>query len=161
MKKWFLIAAVLMMVPAVVMAGMSAVSQKELGEVQGQTGITLQITGLDVVANTIAWGDDDGFAPYTTAGWAVLSGVDLPNVHIGGLFDVGGDTTTTYFLWTKPTSIPLLEGNLTIARTVLGSSATSTGPSIGEVRVEGLVLDVGTPLSGPYTGLSQIRVAAH
>ncbi|MEW5733783.1 MAG: DUF6160 family protein [Thermodesulfobacteriota bacterium] len=158
MKKWFLIAAALVMVPAVVMAGMSAVSQKELGEVQGQTGVTLQITALNVVANTVAWGDDNGFAPYTTAGWAILGGVDLPNVHIGGLFDVGGNTTTTYFLWTKPTTIPLLEGNLTVADIILGSSATSTTPSLGELRVNSLVLDVGTPIGG---GLAQIRIAAH
>ncbi|MEW5735551.1 MAG: DUF6160 family protein [Thermodesulfobacteriota bacterium] len=143
MKKLFVLAAVLMMLlPVSAMAGMQAASDTELNEVSGQTGITIDMA-MSVSAGTIAWGDDNGFAPYTTAGWVVLAGVDLPTIALSNVtIDVGGNTTTTYLA--IGTTGNVVTGSLTIADVVIGSSATSTTPSAGEIRISGIGISFGT-----------------
>lgn len=143
MKKLCILAAViLMLLPVSAMAGMQAASDTELSEISGQTGITIDMN-MSVTAGTVAWGDDDGFAPYTTEGWVVLRGLDLPTIALSNVtIDVGGDTTTTYLA--IGTSGNVITGSLTIADVVIGSSATATGPSAGEIRVSGIGISFGT-----------------
>lgn len=143
MKKLCVLAAlVLMLLPVSAMAGMQAASDTELSQVSGQTGITLDMN-MSVTAGTVAWGDDNGFATYTTEGWVVLSGVTLPTISLSNVtIDVGGNTTTTYLA--IGTSGNVITGNLTIADVVIGSSATSTTPSAGEIRISGIGIAFGT-----------------
>ena len=144
MKKLCVLAAlILMLLPMSAMAGMQAASDTELSEVNGQTGITLTMS-MSVTAGTVAWGDDNGFATYTTEGWVVLSGVTLPTIALNNVtIDVGGNTTTTYLaIGTGAGNV--ITGNLTIADVVIGSSATSTTPSAGEIRISGIGISFGT-----------------
>ena len=135
MKKLLVVLAILM-VPVVAMAGMSAMSKKDMSTIKGQTGITIE-TGLSVTVGSVAWGDADGFGTFTTAGWLVLSGISMPNIHFGGLLDVGGNATTSYLQLTTGTT-PLVEGSMTIANIIVGDTATATTQSLGEVRVSNI-----------------------
>jgi hypothetical protein len=143
MKKLCVLAAlILMLLPVTAMAGMQAASDTELSEVSGQTGITIDMN-MSVTAGTVAWGDDDGFSPYTTEGWVVLVGLDLPTIALSNVtIDCGGNTTTSYLA--IGTSGNVITGSLTIADIVIGSTATSTGPSAGEVRISGIGISFGT-----------------
>jgi len=143
MKKLCVLAAlILMLLPVSAMAGMQAASDTELNEVSGQTGISITMN-MNVTAGTIAWGDDDGFAPYTTAGWVVLAGVKLPTIALSNVtIDCGGNTTTTYLA--IGTTGNVVTGSLTISDVVIGSAANSTTPSAGEIRISGIGISFGT-----------------
>lgn len=145
MKKLCVLAAlILMLLPVSAMAGMQAASDTELNEVSGQTGITINMN-MSVTAGTVAWGDDNGFAPYTTAGWVVLAGVRLPTIALANVtIDCGGNTTSTYLA--IGTSGNIITGSMTIASVVIGSSANSTTPSAGEIRISGIGISFGTIL---------------
>jgi hypothetical protein len=106
MKKILVLAAcVLLLLPVSAMAGMTAfmgmdeLSNSEMSDVTGQTGITIDVD-LAVTGGYIAWGDDDGCTNGTVlgaTGYLILSTVTMSNVHITGLeIDACSDGTTTY-----------------------------------------------------------------
>jgi hypothetical protein len=143
MKKFCILAAlVLLLAPISAMAGMSIASNEDLQDVTGQTGVTISMT-MNVTATGVGWGDDDGFLGYTTEGWVVLRNVSMPSISLSGVdIDVGGDGTTSYIAISTYGNI--ITGNLTIGDLVIGSSATSTAPSAGEIRVQGIGIGFGT-----------------
>ncbi|MDI6797183.1 MAG: hypothetical protein QMD09_09570 [Desulfatibacillaceae bacterium] len=69
-----LVAAAMLFLPMSAMAGMTAfmdmeqVSDFELAETTGQTGLTIDLTVASSSFTWVSWGDDDGYAPLTTIG---------------------------------------------------------------------------------------------
>jgi hypothetical protein len=143
MKKLCLLAALaLVLLPASAMAGMTAVSDVDLEGVTGQTGITITMT-VTVEATTMAWGDSDGFGTYSTEGWVILSDVTMPNTNLDNVtIDCGSDGTTT-ILQIDVGNDNLIEGNLTIGDVVIGTTASASTESIGEIRMTGLGIKTG------------------
>jgi len=149
MKKLCLLAALLVLLPVSAMAGMSAVSDMDLEEVTGQTGITLTMA-VTVTATSMAWGDSDGFGTYSTAGWVILSSVTMPSVNLSNVtIDCGSDATTSILQIDLGTT-NLIQGNLTIGNVIIGTTASATTQSLGEIRMVGL---------GVATGA--IRISGH
>jgi len=142
MKKLLVLAALLMLLPVSAMAGMTAVSDVDLEGVTGQTGITITMN-VTVGADTIAWGDSDGFGTYSTQGWLILSSVTMPNVNLQNVtIDCGSDATTAILQINLGTS-NLIGGNLTIGNVIIGTTATATTQSIGEIRMVNLGIKTG------------------
>ena len=89
----------LVVLPMSVMA-MTTITDNELSTVTGQAGVSINV---DVTANltigTVAWGDADGFAGYTNAGFVGIEGLNL-TVHASGrhdgAFSTGGATAIGY-----------------------------------------------------------------
>jgi len=141
MKKLCLLLA-LMLIPASAMAGMTAVSDVDLEGVTGQTGITISMT-VTVTASSLAWGDSDGFGTYTTEGWVILSSVTMPNTSLTNVtIDVGSDGTTS-ILQIDVGSGNLIQGDMTIGSVIIGTTATASTESIGEIRMTGLGIKTG------------------
>jgi len=143
MRRLGILAAVaLMLLPASAMAGMTAASDLDLEEVAGQTGITITM-GMTVTADTMAWGDSDGFGSYTTAGWLVLSTVSMPSVNLSNVtIDCGSDGTTSILQINLGTT-NLIQGNLTIGNMIIGTTASATTQSVGELRMTNLGVKTG------------------
>jgi hypothetical protein len=143
MRRLSILAAVaLMLLPALAMAGMTAISEMDLEEVTGQTGLTLGMN-VTVSADSMAWGDSDGFGTYVTQGWLVLSTVTMPAVNLQNVtIDCGSDGTTSILQINLGTS-NLIQGNLTIGNTIIGTTASATTQSIGEVRMTNLGIKTG------------------
>jgi hypothetical protein len=143
MKKLFILAAlVLFLVPVSAMAGMSVASDTDLQDITGQTGVTISMN-MNVTATGIAWGDSDGFGTWTTQGWVVLQNVVLPTIALSGVtIDVGSQVGMSWLA--IGTTGNIITGDLTIGALVIGSSATSAGPSAGEIRIEGIGIGFGT-----------------
>jgi hypothetical protein len=142
MKKLCILAALMLMVPVSAMAGMTAVSDVDLEGVTGQTGITITMN-VTVSADSIAWGDSDGFGTYTTQGWLVLSSVTTPSVNLQNVtIDCGSDGTTALLQINLGTS-NLIQGNLTIGSVVIGTTSNASTASIGEIRMTGLGVKTG------------------
>jgi len=142
MKKLCLLAALMMILPVSAIAGMSAVSDMDLEEVTGQTGITITMN-VTVVATSMAWGDSDGFGTYSTQGWVILSTVTMPAVNLQGVtIDCGSDGSLSILQIDVGTG-NLIQGNLTIGAVIIGTTASATTQSIGEIRMVGLGVQTG------------------
>lgn len=152
MKKFLVLAAlILLLLPVSAMAGMTSASDTDLEGVKGQTGITLSMS-MSVTAGQVLWGDSDGFTAttaYTTQGWLILSSVTLPSIAVTDVsIDVGSSATTTYL--GIATTGNIITGNLTVGAIVLGSTTTTTTPSLGELQVKSIGVSFGT-----------IKISAH
>ena len=143
MKKLLVIAAMLLLLaPVSAMAGMTSASELELEGVTGQVGMTIDMN-MSVVATDVAWGDSDGFGTYTTSGWLRLRNVTLPTISVAGLVvDQGTGAGVSYIA--LATTGNLITGALTIESVVVGSTATATTESLGELRVGGIGVSFGT-----------------
>jgi hypothetical protein len=142
MKKLLVLAAIMMLVPVSAMAGMTAVSDVDLEGVTGQTGITISMT-VTVQADSMAWGDSDGFGTYCTQGWLILSTVSMPNVQLTNVtIDCGSDGSTSMLQINLGTS-NLIQGNLTIGNVIIGTTANAVTQSIGEIRMTNLGIKTG------------------
>ncbi|MFH1887484.1 MAG: DUF6160 family protein [Pseudomonadota bacterium] len=136
----FLLAA-LFLVPAGAMAGMTAfmnmeeMGGAEMGDVTGQTGITIDMTS-EITGGYIAWGDNDGCTTYTTAGFLVLSTITAgPRTTDGMTIDACYDGTTSYLVIGLPASV----SNAHIAAIRLGASAGfGVGQSLGSLTIGSL-----------------------
>jgi hypothetical protein len=161
MRKLFVVMAVLLLSAAVAWADMKGVSELELGQIQGQTGLTVQIIGLSVSIARIGWGDDDGFgAVYTEPGWVVRDvDASLMNINFGGYFDVGTDPVggDSALLWTTM-GIPIVTGDLAFNAVRIQGDYAVDGPSLGEFVVPGVTVSFADPLLNPF-GI--IAVSAH
>jgi len=141
-RGWVLAALVLLLLPGAAIAGMTAVSNLDLEEVTGQTGITLTVA-VTVRATSMAWGDSDGFGTYSTAGWVILSSVTMPSVNLSNVtIDAGSDGATSILQIDLGTT-NLVQGNLTIGNVIIGTTSTATTQSLGEIRYVGLGVATG------------------
>jgi len=133
----------LVVFPALALGGMVLVDDEmEFEDVTGQVGVTLNMS-MRLTATSIAWGDSDGFGSYTTAGWLIYSGVTLPTISLTNLvMDVGGNGTTSYIA--LATTGNLITGDLTIQSIAVGSTASASTPSLGELRITGMAVSFGT-----------------
>ena len=89
----------LVVLPMSVMA-MTTISDNELSTVTGQAGVSINVdVTAQLTIGTVAWGDSDGFAGYTNAGFVGIGGLNL-SVHASGrhdgAFSTGGATAIGY-----------------------------------------------------------------
>ena len=151
MKKLMIVLAILL-IPAVAMAGMSAMSKKDLQTVKGQTGITIIAQGNSLTATRLAWGDADGFVGATAAGWLVLNSLTLPGINTGIDVDIFTDATnalgmgTGSYLRIDPLGPGMLTGTLAVGGIYVGdtSGVGADAERLGELIVTGVVFSPGT-----------------
>lgn len=148
MKKLLVLAAALLMiVPATAMAGMTAfmdmdeLSSSEMASTTGQAGITLNASLTIVTGGYIGWGDDDGctttVAP-TNQGWLTLSSIWSNGITLNGLtVDVCTNATGTETWLTI--GIPAMTLN-TGVRAIKVGSVINTDDSMGELQINSLSL---------------------
>ncbi len=139
MKKLAILAAVLMLIPASVMAGMNILNESSLNDVTGQVGITID-TSVRVVDGFLAWGDSDGHATEATGGgFLVLDGLTV-NDGLGGTgamtqdnltIDAGTTLTTSYLV----IGLPSITGQIGIANIFLGSTISGASESLGSITI--------------------------
>ncbi len=143
MKKLAILAAVLMLIPASVMAGMNLLNESSLNDVTGQVGITIDQT-LQVNDGFFAWTDSDGWGTTGQAGAQGVLKLDNLTINDGGTgsmdltgmkIDAGTDTGgTTYLVITQPS----MEGQIAIGAIYLGTSiaaATGDNQSLGAITI--------------------------
>jgi hypothetical protein len=145
MKKLvILVAALLLIAPISAMAGMTAfmdmdeMSNAELADTTGQTGITINQT-LQLAGGYIAWGDNDGCGGTTTnQGWLTLNNITASAIVLNGMtIDVctaTGETTTWLTI-----GIPAQTVTAGVSEIKVGSAANA-GPSMGELVIHSLTV---------------------
>jgi hypothetical protein len=122
MKKVLGILAILLMLSGVSMA--ATMSDADLAAVTGQAGVTIDVSNLNMYLqlNTITYGDLDGFAAATDAGYVNIAFYPAPMyVGIQGLnlvVDVGTDTAGT------------------------GTTSVNIAATVGKITVLALIVDV-------------------
>ncbi len=152
MKKLLVLAAaLLLLVPATAMAGMTAfidmdeLSNNELADTTGQAGITLTTTVQVLTGGYIAWGDDNGCAQTlgeTWNGWLSLSSIWSDGITLSEvLIDVCWDGTNNWLT----IAVPAMTLNQGVRAVRVGPTAALGGPdltaaSLGEIRISGLQL---------------------
>jgi hypothetical protein len=134
MKKLFTILAVLLLLSGVSMA--ATMTDAELAAVTGQSGVTIDISAMNVALGlgTFTYGDLDGFAntgsfvgSFNSAGYLNLAFFPVP-MHIGVsditlVIDLGTNTTTSVtavnigVTMTKPITIDAIICNVDLAPT--------------------------------------------
>jgi len=147
MKKLLVLAAaILLLVPASAMAGMTAftnmdeLSSSEMASTTGQAGITLRASLTIVTGGYIAWGDDDGCTTTVNAtnqGWLTLksiwsTGTNLTDVTIDVCSNTAGDQWIVV-------GIPTMTLNQGIRAIKVGSTRDSDD-SMGELQIVDLSL---------------------
>jgi len=174
MKKFSILAILVMFFvfaafPVSVLA-MTAISDDEMAQVTGQRGVSINV---DVTANlsigTIAWGDSDGFAGYSNAGFVGIEGLDL-TIHFSGrhdgpfattgpsavgymgnkpiTIDVGSDTLgwTTQVRIGLPTShltVSELQADIFISGVTAGAPTSTTAQQLGAIYMNGIEILLG------------------
>jgi len=145
MKKLLVLAAaLLLMVPASAMAGMTAfmdmdeLSSSEMASTTGQAGITLKATAEIVTGGYIAWGDADGCTwtiGGSSQGWLTLSQLWSNGTVLDGLtVDVCTGEDSLSWLVIRIPSMTLNQG---VGFIKIGSLRDS-GDSLGELNVVSL-----------------------
>jgi len=147
MKKLLVLAAaILLLVPASAMAGMTAftnmdeLSSSEMASTTGQAGITLRASLTIMTGGYIAWGDDDGCTTTVNAtnqGWLTLksiwsTGTNLTDVTIDVCSNTAGDQWIVV-------GIPTMTLNQGIRAIKVGSTRDSDD-SMGELQIVDLSL---------------------
>lgn len=141
-KSLFVLAAVLL-VPFAALAGMTAISDSELQDVEGQTGITINMT-LSVTAGTVSWQDNDGFTGCTSTGAVILSGMTMPTVTVTNVDIDAGTCTGTSWLAIATGTSNLISGDMTITDVIIGNADTATQYSLGKFVQTGIGISFGT-----------------
>jgi hypothetical protein len=114
----------------------------ELQEVEGQTGITIDMN-VSVSAGDMSWTDTDGFTGNTAAGSVIMSGVDMPTISLTGVvLDAGTGTNTSYLQINTGTS-NLISGDMTITDLVIGASDTASLQSLGTFKITDVGISFG------------------
>lgn len=145
MKKILVLAAILMMVPATAMAGMTAfmgmdeLSGNEMSEVTGQTGITIDAT-FAIGGGYITWGDDDGCAAFSTDGYFTMSTITVSSISVDGLtIDACDDGTNAWINIGMP-SITINTSIAALRTSGNGSYGFGAGNSMGSLTIGSLVV---------------------
>jgi len=145
MKKLLVLAAaLLLMVPASAMAGMTAfmdmdeLSSSEMASTSGQAGITLRASLTIVTGGYIGWGDDDGCTATvstTAQGWVTLASIWSTGTTMNDVtVDVcTGEAGATWIV----VQVPALTLNQGI-RAIKVGSLRNTGASMGELNIVNL-----------------------
>lgn len=153
MKKGLLavVLAALLVVPVAALAGMWSITDSEMEDVTGQTGVTIDMS-LQVTNGYIAYGDSDGVATtYTAAGYFTLAGMTVGGATGGAMnltgltVDVGSTGTTSALI----IGLPTISGQIAFGSMKLGSTANG-GTSLGSLTLGDLT-----------TAASTIIVKAH
>jgi len=143
MKKLLLAVVAMMLIPLAAMAGMTAISDSELQDVEGQIGISITMT-MTVTAATQAWEDGDGYTSCTSTGAVVLSGMVMPTISLSAVdIDVGTCGGTSYLAINTGAS-NIITGDTTITDLVIGNSASASSASLGKIVTTGLAIGFGT-----------------
>lgn len=142
-KKLLCLAAALVLVPFMAWAGMTAVSDVELEEIDGQTGISIDAT-MSTTATMMSWEDDDGFSGATSTGAVILSGMTLPNISLSNVVIDVGTTAGTSYLAIATGNSNIISGDMTIQDIVIGSNDGATTESLGLFQVQGIGMGFGT-----------------
>jgi len=146
MKKLLVLAAALLLiVPASAMAGMTAfmdmdeLSPSEMASTTGQAGITLNASLTIVTGGYIGWGDDDGCTSTVNAtnqGWLTLSSIWSSGITLNGLtVDVCSDGAESWLT----IGIPAMTLNQGVRAIKVGSTI-NTDDSMGELQIVNLSL---------------------
>jgi len=149
MKKLLVLAAaLLLMVPASAMAGMTAfmnmdeLSSNEMASTTGQAGLTIS-GDFDIADGQIGWGDSDGFGgTYSAEGWVTLHGLHVTQSYTSITVDVGTDAGDTDSWIGIDLGTPLIM-NATIDAIYVGDDMDTQTPAknnIGEIRVNNLTI---------------------
>jgi len=100
MKKVFmiLVMSTILAVPMSAMA-MTPVSDKELADITGRTGVSIYIdVTINLHIGIIAWGDPDGFGGTTSGGWVGLKNLYVTGFHVGPRTDYLSDPSKWPYL---------------------------------------------------------------
>jgi len=143
MRKSLFVVAALLLVPIAALAGMTAISDSELQDVEAQAGITLNMS-LGVTMTSMAWQDNDGFATCTSTGAVILSGLTMPTISISNVNIDAGTCSSTSWLAIDTGSSNLISGDMTINDVVIGTSDTATVMSLGKFTQRGIGITFGT-----------------
>jgi hypothetical protein len=143
MRKSLFVLAALMLVPIAALAGMTAISDSELQDVEGQTGITISMT-MSVTAGSISWEDDDGFGTCTSTGAVILSGMTMPTVSVSSVDIDAGTCSGTSWLAIATGTSNLISGDMTITDLIIGNADTATQYSLGKFVQRGIGISFGT-----------------
>jgi hypothetical protein len=141
-KKLLIVAAALVLVPLMAWAGMTAISDVELEEVDGQTGISISMS-MTMSANQFAWEDNDGFGATLSTGAVILSNVTLPAISLDGVDINAGTSGGSSYLSIDTGATDLISGDMTIGAVVIGSSWNATTPSLGKFVISGIGIKYG------------------
>jgi hypothetical protein len=167
MKKLLaLAAAMLLVLPVLAMAGMTAFDNMtelgdEMAEVTGQVGITID-SSLDLTIGYLAWTDADGYGSTLGTGGTGGAGclrLDTITVNDGAggaldmtgmTIDAGSNAAGVGYLVIKQ---PSIEGTVTVGNIYLGTGIADTYDetmSLGSVTISGLTV-----------GTSIVKISAH
>jgi hypothetical protein len=149
---------------------MTTISDDEMAQVTGQRGVSINV---DVTANlsigTIAWGDSDGFAGYSNAGYVGIEGLNV-TIHFSGrhdgpfattgpsavgymgnkpiTIDVGSDTLgwTTQVRIGLPTAhltVSTLQTDIFVSGVTAGAPTSTTAQQLGAIYMNGIEILLG------------------
>lgn len=143
MRKSLFVLAALLLVPIAALAGMTAISDSELQDVEGQTGVTISMT-LGVTATGMAWEDDDGFGVCSTTGAVILSNMTMPNISLSNVNIDAGSCGGTSWLAIATGSGDIISGTMIIEDVLIGSAWNATDESLGKIVQTGIGISLGT-----------------
>ncbi len=170
MKKIFtaIVLFTLVVLPMSVLA-MTDITDDELSTVTGQAGVSINV---DVTANltigTVAWGDSDGFAGYTNAGFVGIEGLNL-TVHASGRHDGafattgatavgymandpitidvgtndGGQSIVRIGLPTFHITVSTLQTDIFVSGVTAGAPTSTTAQQLGNIYMSGIEIRLG------------------
>lgn len=149
MKRTLFWVAVIALVPLAAWAGMTAITDTELQEVKGQTGITIDMN-VSISAGDMGWEDADGFTGAANTGAVILSGVSMPTFSMSGVVIDAGSTGNTSYLSIDTGSTNLITGTFEIGSVIIGTTLDSTVESLGKFRIKDNAISFG-----------QIKISGH
>ena len=190
MKKIFtaIVLFTLLVLPMSVLA-MTDINDDELSTVTGQAGVSINV---DVTANltigTVAWGDSDGFAGYTNAGFVGIGGLNL-TVHASGRHDGafattgatavgymandpitidvgtndGGQSIVRIGLPTFHISVDTLQTDIFVSGVTAGAPTSTTAQQLGNIFMSGIEIRLGqsaTPADAASYYAGYVTIAA-
>ncbi len=136
---WGILIALL---PLAAWAGMTAITDQDLSEVQGQTGITVNAS-VTMSAGDVGWEDAGGFTGAASNGTVILSGVTMPSVSLSGVIIDAGSTATTSYLQLDTGTTNLITGNFVISKLIIGRTLTSTLANLGKFQISNTAVSLG------------------
>ncbi|MBU2489073.1 MAG: hypothetical protein KKA60_06755 [Proteobacteria bacterium] len=142
MKRTLFWVAVIALLPLAAWAGMTAITDTELQDVKGQTGITIDMS-VTMSAGDMAWEDKDGFTGAGATGAVILSGVTMPSVSLSGVIIDAGSTATTSYLQIDTGAGNLITGDFIINDLIIGDAIGATVESLGKFQISDTAISFG------------------
>ncbi|ACL03866.1 conserved hypothetical protein [Desulfatibacillum aliphaticivorans] len=152
MTRFAVIVMLMLTLPMTVFARMDSLTEEAMGEVTGQTGITIDLT-WQLNDSYLAWTDNDGFGTTVSQneGSLTLYGLTIDDngspITISGItLDVGTNGSGDSYLMM---GLPTIEGQLGIQEIYIGSQIASGG-SLGRVFIGDLNMENSTIRVTPH-----------